>query len=195
MKKTGLFFGSFNPIHIGHLILANYILENSDLEELWFVVSPQNPLKDKKSLLKDHNRLDMVQLALTNYPKMRTSNVEFGLPKPSYTIDTLTYLQEQHPEKSFTLIMGEDNLENLHKWKNYKILLEKYSVLVYPRVFEGRKNEANPEIDYHHISTVSAPIIEISATEIRQMIKDGKNVRPMLPPEVFDYLDGSNFYQ
>ena len=195
MKKTGLFFGSFNPIHIGHLILANYILENSDLEELWFVVSPQNPLKDKKSLLKDHNRLDMVQLALTNYPKMRTSNVEFGLPKPSYTIDTLTYLQEQHPEKSFTLIMGEDNLENLHKWKNYKILLERYSVLVYPRLFEGRKNEANPEIDYHNISTVSAPIIEISATEIRQMIKDGKNVRPMLPPEVFDYLDGSNFYQ
>lgn len=195
MKKTGLFFGSFNPIHIGHLILANYILENSDLEELWFVVSPQNPLKDKKSLLKDHNRLDMVQLALTNYPKMRTSNVEFCLPKPSYTIDTLTYLQEQHPERSFTLIMGEDNLENLHKWKNYKILLEKYSVLVYPRVYEGRKNEANPEIDYHHISTVSAPIIEISATEIRQMIKDGKNVRPMLPPEVFDYLDGSNFYQ
>lgn len=195
MKKTGLFFGSFNPIHIGHLILANYILENSDLEELWFVVSPHNPLKDKKSLLKDHNRLDMVQLALTNYPKMRTSNVEFCLPKPSYTIDTLTYLQEQHPEKSFTLIMGEDNLENLHKWKNYKILLEKYSVLVYPRVYEGRKNEANPEIDYHHISTVSAPIIEISATEIRQMIKDGKNVRPMLPPEVFDYLDGSNFYQ
>ena len=116
MKKIGLFFGSFNPMHIGHLILGNYILENSDMEELWFVVSPQNPFKDKKSLLNDHNRLDMVQLAVKNYPKMRASNVEFSLPKPSYTIDTLTYLKEKYPDYSFALIMGEDNLDSLPKW-------------------------------------------------------------------------------
>jgi nicotinate-nucleotide adenylyltransferase len=126
MKKIGLFFGSFNPIHIGHLILANYILENSDMDELWFVVSPQNPFKDKKSLLKDHNRLDMVQLAVKNYPNMSASNVEFSLPKPSYTIDTLTYLHEKYPDYSFSLIMGEDNLESLHKWKNSDTLIKNH---------------------------------------------------------------------
>ena len=140
MKKVGLFFGSFNPIHIGHLILANYILENSDMEELWFVVSPQNPFKDKKSLLKDHNRLDMVQLAVKNYPKMRASNVEFSLPKPSYTIDTLTYLHEKYPDNSFALIMGEDNLDGLAKWKNSETLIKNHQIIVYPRVFEGEKN-------------------------------------------------------
>lgn len=117
MKKIGLFFGSFNPIHIGHLILANYILEHSDMQELWFVVSPQNPFKEKKSLLNDHNRLDMVQLAIKNYQKMRASNVEFSLPTPSYTIDTLTYLHEKHPDYSFSLIMGEDNLGKLTNGK------------------------------------------------------------------------------
>jgi len=193
VKKIGLFFGSFNPIHIGHLILGNYILENSDMEELWFVVSPQNPFKDKKSLLKDHNRLDMVQLAIKNYPKMRASNVEFSLPVPSYTIDTLTYLNEKYPDYSFSLIMGEDNLKSLHKWKNYELLLEKYHIIVYPRIFDEEK-----KVDYlqhENISLIKAPIIELSATEIRNMIKEGKNTRPMLPPEVFDYLDGSNFYR
>jgi nicotinate-nucleotide adenylyltransferase len=129
MKKIGLFFGSFNPIHIGHLILANYILENSDMEELWFVVSPQNPFKDKKSLLNDHNRLDMVQLSVKNYPKMRASNIEFSLPKPSYTIDTLTYLNEKYPDYSFALIMGEDNLKSLPKWKNYEKLVSDYQII------------------------------------------------------------------
>lgn len=193
-KKTGLFFGSFNPIHIGHLILANYILENSDMEELWFVVSPQNPFKDKKSLLKDNNRLDMVQLAVKNYPKMRASNVEFSLPKPSYTIDTLTYLKEKYPDYSFSLIIGEDNLESLHKWKNAELLIKNYQIIVYPRVLNEEKNE--PEyLQHENISLIKAPIIELSATEIRQMIKEGKNVRPMLPPEVFEYLDGSSFYK
>lgn len=194
MKKIGLFFGSFNPIHIGHLILANYILENSDMEELWFVVSPQNPFKDKKSLLKDHNRLDMVQLSIKNYPKMRASNVEFSLPKPSYTIDTLTYLHEKHPDYSFSLIMGEDNLNSLHKWKNYDTLIKNHHIIVYPRVFEGDKKDSL-SLQNENISLIKAPVIELSATEIRTMIKDGKNVRPMLPPEVFDYLDGSNFYK
>lgn len=194
MKKVGLFFGSFNPIHIGHLILANYILENSDMAELWFVVSPQNPFKDKKTLLSDHNRLDMVQLAVKNYPKMRVSNVEFSLPKPSYTIDTLTYLKEKYPDHSFALIMGEDNLKGLRKWKNSEKLIENYQIIVYPRLFEGDKQEKE-FLKHDNISMVNAPIIELSATEIRNMIKLGKNVRPMLPPEVFEYLDGSNFYK
>lgn len=194
MKKIGLFFGSFNPIHIGHLILANYILENSDMDELWFVVSPQNPFKDKKSLLTDHNRLDMVQLAVKNYPKMRASNVEFSLPKPSYTIDTLTYLKEKYPNYSFALIMGEDNLDSLSKWKNAEKLMSDYQIIVYPRNFEGEKKDSE-YLQHENISMVNAPIIELSATEIRNMIKEGKNVRPMLPPEVFEYLDGSSFYK
>lgn len=193
-KKVGLFFGSFNPIHIGHLILANYILENSDMNELWFVVSPHNPLKDKKSLLKDHNRLEMVNLAIQNYPKMRASDVEFSLPKPSYTIDTLTYLQEKYPQYSYSLIMGEDNLGSFRKWKNYEKLAQNYQIIVYPRIFNKEKNKDN-YFTHPNISTVAAPIIELSATEIRTMLREGKNVRPMLPPEVFDYLEGSNFYQ
>ncbi|WFB66549.1 nicotinate (nicotinamide) nucleotide adenylyltransferase [Chryseobacterium sp. WX] len=194
MKKIGLFFGSFNPIHIGHLILANYILENSDMDELWFVVSPQNPFKDKKSLLNDHNRLDMVQLAVKNYPNMRASNVEFSLPKPSYTIDTLTYLHEKYPDYSFSLIMGEDNLKSLHKWKNADILIKNHHIIVYPREFEGEKKDSE-YLQHENISLIKAPVIELSATEIRNMIRDGKNVRPMLPPEVFEYLDGSSFYK
>lgn len=163
------------------------------MEELWFVVSPQNPFKDKKSLLKDHNRLDMVQLAIKNYPKMRASNVEFSLPTPSYTIDTLTYLNEKYPDYSFSLIMGEDNLGGLHKWKNYELLLKNHQIIVYPRIFGEEKNENY--LQHENISLIKAPIIELSATEIRNMIKEGKNVRPMLPPEVFEYLDGSSFYK
>lgn len=192
MKKIGLFFGSFNPIHIGHLILANYILENSNMEELWFVVSPQNPFKEKKTLLNDHNRLDMVERALKNYPKMRASNVEFSLPIPSYTIDTLTYLKEKHPKASFSIIMGEDNLAGIRKWKNYETLVHSHQIIVYPRL-----PELKPEnyLQHENITMVHAPIIELSATQIRSMIREGKNVRPMLPPEVFEYLDGSSFYK
>lgn len=194
MKKIGLFFGSFNPIHIGHLILANYILEHSDMDELWFVVSPQNPFKEKKSLLKDHNRLDMVQLAVKNYPNMRASNVEFSLPQPSYTIDALTYLHEKYPDYSFSLIMGEDNLAGLHKWKNAEALIKNHHIIVYPRIFEGEKKDSEL-LQHENISVIKAPVIELSATEIRDMIRTGKNVRPMLPPEVFEYLDGSSFYK
>lgn len=194
MKKIGLFFGSFNPIHIGHLILANYILENTDMDELWFVVSPQNPFKDKKSLLTDHNRLDMVQVALKNYPKMRASNVEFSLTKPSYTIDTLTYLHEKYPDVSFSLIMGEDNLKSLGKWKNSETLIKNHQIIIYPRISEA-ECDRKQYIKHENISTIDAPIIELSATKIRQMIKEGKNIRPMVPPEVFEYLDGSSFYK
>jgi nicotinate-nucleotide adenylyltransferase len=193
MKKIGLFFGSFNPIHIGHLILANYILENTDMEQLWFVVSPHNPFKDKKSLLKDHNRLEMVNLAIKNYPKMKASDIEFSLPKPSYTIDTLTYLREKYPQYMFALIMGEDNLASLKKWKNSELLIQQNQIIVYPRIVE---NVATDETSTHpNIQKINAPIIELSATEIRNMLKSGKNTRPMLPPEVFEYLDGSSFYQ
>ena len=194
MKKTGLFFGSFNPIHIGQLILANYILENSDMEELWFVVSPQNPFKEKKSLLKDYNRFDMVQLALKNYPKMRASNVEFSLPTPSYTSDTLAYLHEKYPEVAFSLIMGEDNLQGLHKWKNANHLVQQHQIIVYPRIYDRQEHE-NPFAEHPNITFINAPVIELSSTTIRRMIKEGKNIRPMLPPEVFDYLDGSSFYK
>ncbi len=195
MKKIGLFFGSFNPIHIGHLILANYILEKSDMEQLWFVVSPQNPFKEKKSLLNDYNRLDMVNLALKNYPKMRASNVEFSLPKPSYTTDTLAYLKEKYPENSFALIMGEDNLKSLHKWKNSEHLIENNQIIVYPRKADGAFSETETTVEHENIHLIDAPILELSATMIREMIKENKNVRPMLPPEVFEYLDGSSFYK
>lgn len=194
MKKVGLFFGSFNPIHIGHLIIANYIIENSDMEELWFVVSPQNPFKDKKSLLKDHNRLEMVNLAIKNYPKMRASDIEFSLPKPSYTIDTLTYLHEKYPNHTFALIMGEDNLKGLKKWKNTDLLVNNHQIIVYPRIQNNEEKEVE-NFTHANIQMIQAPIIELSATEIRNMIKSGKNTRPMLPPEVFDYLDRSNFYR
>ena len=164
------------------------------MDELWFVVSPQNPFKEKKSLLKDHNRLDMVQLAIKNYPKMKASNVEFSLPQPSYTINTLTYLHEKYPDYSFALIMGEDNLDGLTKWKNSETLIKNHQIIVYPRSFEGEKKD-HEYLQNENISLIQAPVIEISATQIRNMIKEGKNVRPMLPPEVFEYLDGSAFYR
>jgi len=194
MKKIGLFFGSFNPLHIGHLILANYILENSDLEEIWFIVSPQNPFKSNKNLLNEYNRLEMVNLALKNYPKMKANDIEFSLPRPSYTIDTLTYLKEKFSNYEFSLIMGEDILKSLPKWKNHEVLIKNYKLIVYPRIFKNRNKNAE-YIHNANINLINAPIIELSATQIRHMIKDGKNVRPMLPPEVFEYLDGSNFYK
>ncbi len=190
--KTGLFFGSFNPIHIGHLIIANFIVENSELDKIWFVVTPQNPFKKKSTLLDDHHRLEMVNLAIQKYPKFQLSNIEFSLPQPSYTIDTLVSLQEKYPNHEFVLIMGKDNLITFHKWKNYEQILKYYKIFVYPRITEIPESEM---IAHPNISEVSSPIIEISSTTIRQMIKENKNVRPMLPPEVFDYIDGSNLYK
>jgi len=194
MKKIGLFFGSFNPIHIGHLILANYILENNNLHEIWFVVSPQNPFKSSKNLLNEYNRLEMVDLALRSYPKMKAYDIEFSLPRPSYTIDTLTYLSEKFPNYKMCLIMGEDILDSIPKWKNYEILIKNYEIFVYPRIFHNRKRE-NEYIQNTNINMINAPIIELSASQIRNMIKESKNIRPMLPPEVFEYIEGSNFYR
>ncbi len=192
-KKIGLYFGTFNPIHIGHLIIANHMVEFSDLDEVWFVVTPHNPLKKKKTLLEDHHRLAMVRIAVDDYPKLQASNVEIDLPQPNYTVNTLAYLEEKYPEKNFCLIMGEDNLKSLHKWKNYEVILERYSIYVYPRISEGA---VETQFDNHpKIKKVDAPIIELSSTFIRKGIKSGKNIRPMLSAEVWKYLDEMNFYK
>ena len=141
-KKTGLFFGTFNPIHVGHLIIANHMAEHSDLEEVWLVVTPHNPHKKKASLLADHHRWQMVYRATENYPRLKPSNIEFSLPQPSYTVVTLAHLQEKYPGHEFALIMGEDNLKNLHKWKNYEVILKNHHIYVYPRISGGQIPEA-----------------------------------------------------
>src|SRR5690606_38312691 len=170
--KIGLYFGSFNPIHIGHLVIANHIQQYSDLEQVWFVVSPQNPFKEKSSLANDYDRLHLVNLAIEDYPNLRASNVEFNLSKPSYTIDTLAVLKEKHPEHEFCLIMGMDNLKSFHKWKNHDLILKNYSIYVYPRI----GSEAGNWEDYEKFQFVNAPIMEISSTFIRNAIKEKKNV-------------------
>jgi nicotinate-nucleotide adenylyltransferase len=191
--KIGLYFGSFNPIHIGHLIIANQLVENSDLDQIWFVVTPHNPFKKKSTLLDNFQRLEMVYLATKDYPKLKESNIEFNLPQPNYTINTLTYLQEKHPEHAFSLIMGEDNLKSFHKWKNYEVILENHNIYVYPRISEGKVDTQFN--DHKKIQRVEAPIVEISSTLVRNAIKDGKNVKPLLPENVWTYLDDMNFYK
>lgn len=191
--KVGLYFGSFNPIHIGHLIIANYMAEHSDLSEVWFVVTPHNPFKKKASLLDNYQRLEMVYLATKDYDKLKPSNIEFNLPQPSYTINTLTYLQEKYPEKEFALIMGEDNLKGFHKWKNHELILENHHIYVYPRISNGH---TDTQFNNHKkIHTINAPVMELSSTYIRNAIKDGMNVKPMVPEHVWQYLDTMNFYK
>lgn len=194
MKKTGLFFGTFNPMHIGHLVIANHLAEFSDLDEVWFVVTPRSPFKQKQSLLEDHHRFQMVYEAVKDYPKLRASDAEFKLPQPNYTITTLTHLQEGYGSThQFCLIMGEDNLKGFHKWKNYEAILEYYPIYVYPRISENQVPEAFE--DHPNIHRVQAPVMEISATFIRKQHKAGKNVRPMLPEAVWKYMDEMNFYR
>jgi nicotinate-nucleotide adenylyltransferase len=191
--KIGLFFGTFNPIHVGHLTIANHMAEYSDLEQVWFVVTPQSPFKVKSSMLDNHQRLEMVFRATKEYPKMRPSDIEFGLPQPNYTINTLVYLQEKFPEHEFALIMGDDNLKSFQKWKNYELILEGHDIYVYPRISEGViETQFNKHKKVHF---VNAPIMELSSTFIRNSIKNGKNVRPMLPEHVWEYLDEMNFYK
>jgi nicotinate-nucleotide adenylyltransferase len=194
MKKVGLFFGTFNPIHIGHLIIANHLVEFSDLDEVWFVITPMSPFKTKKTLLDDHHRYQMVYEATKDYPKLKPSKIEFKLPQPNYTINTLVYLEEQYKERyAFALIMGEDNLKSFHKWKNYRLILEDHSIYVYPRVSNGKIE--HEFIDHPKIRRVDAPIMEISSTFIRENHKKGKNIRPLLPDTVWKYLDEMNFYR
>ena len=192
MKKIGLFFGTFNPIHIGHLAIANHIAEHSDLNEIWLVVTPHNPFKKKTSLLDNYHRLEMVYLAIEGYDKLKPSDIEFRLPQPNYTTHTLAYLQEKHPNYEFALIMGEDNLNSFHKWKNYQAILEHHQIYVYPRLTSNLEQSMVPETNIHRIK---APIMEISATFIREEIKNGKNIKPLLPSKVWNYKDEMNFYR
>lgn len=194
MKKVGLFFGTFNPIHIGHLIIANHLVEFSDLDEVWFVITPQSPFKTKQSMLDDHHRYQMVYEAVQDYPKLKPSKIEFDLPQPNYTINTLAHLDEKYGEDhQFALIMGEDNLKSFHKWKNYETILELYAIYVYPRVSEGTVDHQFKR--HSKITKVDAPIMEISSTFIRKAHKAGKNIRPMLPENVWKYMDEMNFYR
>ena len=192
-RKVGLFFGTFNPIHTGHLIIANHMAEYSDLEEIWLVLTPHNPHKKKSSLLDNHHRLEMVYRACEGYEKLKPSNIEFDLPQPNYTVNTLAHLQEKFPTNDFCLIMGEDNLKSFHKWKNSDVILENHEIYVYPRITPGtvvEKYQSHPKI-----TRVGAPIVEISSTFIRKAIKNSKNIKPLLNKEVWDYIDQMNFYK
>ena len=186
--KIGLFFGSFNPIHIGHLIIAESIINNTDIDQVWFVVSPHNPHKDKKTLLADHHRLEMVRIAIEENSKFKASDIEFKMPQPSYTIHTLMHLIEKHPNHQFALIMGEDNLESFHKWKNYNEILKNAEIYVYPRP------NCNVQTQIPH-KKIDAPLIEISSSLIRKNIKEKKSYQYLVPRGVFKYIDEMNFYK
>ena len=188
---TGLYFGSFNPIHNGHLMLANYLVENSGLDALWFVISPQNPFKTKESLLPDYQRLELVNRAIEGYKKFSACDIEFSMPKPSYTIDTLTYLKEKYPKREFALIMGTDNLDRLDRWKNYEQIINYHKIIVFPRNgSDGGALRSHP-----NVQIVDTPIIEVSSTFIRESIRQGRDVRFFMPEKVFEYVDEMNFWR
>ena len=191
--KIGLYFGTFNPIHVGHVIIANHLVEYSDLDEVWMVVTPHNPHKKKNSLLANHHRLELVYLALQKYNKIKPSDIEFKLPQPNYTINTLAYINEKYPQHEFSLIMGEDNLKSFHKWKNFELIVDRHSIYVYPRVTDI--DDKTTFSSHSKITEVAAPIVEISSSFIRKGIKENKNIRPLLPHKVWEYLDEMNFYK
>lgn len=190
-KKTGLFFGSFNPIHAGHLMIANYMVEFTDLQEVWFIISPHNPLKEKSTLLEDHHRYYMVQLAVENDARFRASKIEFNMPKPSYTIDTLTYLSEKYPDRQFCLISGTDIFPSFHKWKNHMKLLDQYPFYVYPRP----GSDVGPYASHKNIHLTAAPQVEISASFIRNAIREKKDIRYYLPWGLYDHITEMHFYE
>ncbi|MGD1847337.1 MAG: nicotinate (nicotinamide) nucleotide adenylyltransferase [Salibacteraceae bacterium] len=201
MKKIGLYFGTFNPIHVGHLIIANHIANHTALDEVWLVVSPQNPLKEKSSLLADYHRLALVRMAVEDNRKLKASDIEFKLERPSYTTHTLAHLKEQHPEFEFALIMGEDNLRTLHKWKNHEVLLEHYQIYVYPRAYTLDELELAPKSENRFKDHPSIHLIEgvqvmnISSSFIRQSIKNRQDVRYLLTEPVHQYVEEMNFYK
>lgn len=201
MKHIGLYFGTFNPIHVGHLIIANYMVDFTAMDEVWLVISPHNPLKSKNSLLADYHRLAIVREAIQDNFRLQASDVEFHMEQPSYTIHTLAYLKEAHPEYRFSLIMGEDNLRTLHKWKNYEQLLENHTIFVYPRPLtiqeqeEIAAHEMESPIEHANITKVDAPVMKLSASFIRKAIKDKKDVRYMLTEPVYKYVKEMHFYE
>jgi len=203
--NVGLYFGTFNPIHIGHLIIANYAAEYTDLDQVWLVVSPQNPLKEKSSLLKDYHRMAIVNIAIEDNDKLRATDIEFKMPRPSYTADTLAYLKDKHPEHNFHLIMGEDNLRTFHKWKNYENILENHKLYVYPRVLTVQEEEEVQKIGslpknglQHHKNVIildDAPVMKVSSSFTRQAFKENRDVRYLVTNPVFEYIDLMNFYK
>lgn len=203
--NIGLYFGTFNPIHIGHLIISNYMADYTDLDQVWLIVSPQNPLKKKSSLLEDYHRLAIVKVAIDDNLKLRASDIEFNMPRPSYTSDTLAYIQEKHPDNHFHLIMGEDNLRTFHKWKNFEHIIANHKIYVYPRVLTIQEEREVEEIGYlpknnlqAHENVVmcdDAPIMKVSSSFIRQAIKDGNDVRYLLTDPVHKYVEEMNFYR
>ena len=202
--RIGLFFGTFNPIHVGHLVIANYFANLPELDQVWLVVTPQNPLKQKSTLLADHHRLALVQLAVENNDKLKACDIEFKMSQPNYTIDTLVYLKEKHPKHSFSLIIGEDNLRGFTKWKNFEVIRDNYPMYIYPRVFTAQELE-EVGFENNHLTLVNefpnacfctdAPIMKISSTYIRQAIKNKQEVHYLLTEEVRKYVDEMNFYR
>ena len=203
--KIGLYFGTFNPIHVGQLVIANYMADFTDLDQVWLIVSPHNPLKEKSTLLTDLHRLALVKIAIDDNPKLRASDIEFSLPKPSYTATTLAYLKEKYPQHNFALIMGEDNLRTLHKWYNHDVILKNHTIYVYPRVLtvqeEAEVTGINSHIgnDFAENANVvfcdDAPVMKVSASFVRNAIRDGKDVRYLLTEPVHKYIEEMNFYR
>jgi len=187
--KVGLYFGSFNPIHLGHLIIGSFVANNTEIEQVWFVVSPQNPLKKSSTLLNEYHRLQLVQLAIEDDEQLKTSDIEFKLPRPSFTIDTLIYLQEKFPKHTFSIIMGSDSIQNIHRWKNSETLLKNHSFLIYQRPgFPVKENASN-------IKLLDAPLLEISSTIIRESIKKGKSIKYLVPEKVRLEIEKSSYYK
>ena len=188
--KVGLYFGSFNPIHVGHLIIANHIAYNTELDEVWFIVSPQNPFKETSSLLNEQHRYSLVKIAIEDEKKLKASNVEFLMPKPSYTIDTLMYLSEKFKKHAFTLIIGSDSYLNFEKWKNFKQIIINHNILIYPRLsFTIKKNLPAT------VKIINAPLIEISSTQIRKNIKDKKSIRYLITDKVMEEIELKGYYK
>ena len=200
-NKVGLYFGSFDPIHIGHLIIANFMANYTDLDEVWIVVSPLNPLKKQRHLIADHHRVQMVRLAIRDNEKLNASDVEFDMPKPSYTIDTLDVLEAKHPDLTFSLIMGEDNLRTLHKWKAYKEIITRFPILVYPRDLTEGEDGSDDAVDIPaelsgaDIQVCEAPLMKISSTFIRRAIQNHQDVRYLLVDEVVHYIANNYLYE